>query len=216
MRIYVINRLITQSKTKLLTVLSKDEINNLNLIKNEQAQVKYIQSRFIVRSILAKELDVKPQNVIIKLQNNKPINDQIYFNLSHSNNLIWLALSKSHDLGIDVECKTRNISPRILNAHFLHQEEKNFINNKNKADFFKFWTRKEAIGKLIGSGLTKEILSINTVDWKINAPQQNSSQHKFIYLNTKTVDNHIITLASFSDILNNDIPIKYYQYQNFI
>jgi 4'-phosphopantetheinyl transferase len=75
---------------------------------------------------------------------------EIHFNLSHCNNAIACAISSS-PIGIDVETLERKISGSLI-KHTMNEEEQEEI-RKDPDKFFRFWTQKEALVKLHGTGL---------------------------------------------------------------
>jgi 4'-phosphopantetheinyl transferase len=80
-----------------------------------------------------------------------------HFNVSHSGDLALIAVSRTRELGVDVE-KTRLISEsaRIVRSYFTEAETEQFhqFDESARADaFIRGWTRKEAILKAQGVGL---------------------------------------------------------------
>lgn len=84
---------------------------------------------------------------------NKPVADNLYFNISHSKGVIVLAISKDYELGVDIEL-IRGYSLPLL-TRMANQQELNYITSNER--FFHIWTNKEAILKCIGSGLINEL-----------------------------------------------------------
>ncbi len=81
------------------------------------------------------------------------------FNISHSNQIVICAISKDGKIGIDVE-ELKKINFQGLSKRYFHYNEQQLI--KNKKDFFKIWTRKEAILKAQGCGLRVELKQLDT------------------------------------------------------
>lgn len=80
-----------------------------------------------------------------------------HFNVSHSSDLALIAVSRSRELGVDVE-KTRPISEsaRIVRSYFTEAETERFhrLDESDRAGaFIRGWTRKEAVLKAQGVGL---------------------------------------------------------------
>lgn len=80
-----------------------------------------------------------------------------HFNVSHSGDLALIAVSRTRELGVDVE-KSRPISEaaRIVRSYFTETETEQFhqLDEAARADaFIRGWTRKEAILKAQGVGL---------------------------------------------------------------
>ncbi|MGN0797645.1 MAG: 4'-phosphopantetheinyl transferase family protein [Christensenellales bacterium] len=67
----------------------------------------------------------------------KPIGDNCNLSISHTSGVYVLAVS-DRELGVDVESQSRHISPKLGNI--------------------KLWTQKEAYGKMLGTGLTRDIV----------------------------------------------------------
>lgn len=82
-----------------------------------------------------------------------------YFNFSHSKNAVCCVIAKE-EIGIDIE-EVREYK-EALARYSCNDEEMMFLSQSdNKSDdFYRLWTRKEAVFKLIGSGITKEIKHI--------------------------------------------------------
>ena len=93
--------------------------------------------------------------------NGKPYIDGMYFNISHSHNMVVCAFSDT-DIGIDVE-KIREWRPRV--AKSFHPEERTRLEKAEDKDleFYKIWTMKEAYLKCLGTGITKN-LSFNVFE----------------------------------------------------
>lgn len=83
----------------------------------------------------------------------------VFFNLSHSGNLVVLAISEE-EIGIDVQ-ENRGIQERMI-KRFFHQEEnklfeKDLDANVKEALFYKIWTGKEAYIKYTGLGMKQDL-----------------------------------------------------------
>ena len=86
------------------------------------------------------------------------------FNISHSDQYAVCAFSKKYSLGIDIE-KIKPISLEFL-QHFFNQDEWTDMqkNENSQEQFYRLWTKKEAVVKADGRGLNiplKEIIIRN-------------------------------------------------------
>ena len=81
----------------------------------------------------------------------------LFFNLSHTDNLILIAISNS-PVGVDVEKNERNADKEAIIKHFFSEnEQQSFFSQpeeQRQLSFVKGWTRKEAILKATGEGLS--------------------------------------------------------------
>lgn len=89
-------------------------------------------------------------------ESNKPITDNIYFNISHSYGVVILVTSNECEIGCDIE-KIRGYSLPLL-TRMANQNELNYIISNER--FYHIWTNKEAILKCLGSGLIMELDSV--------------------------------------------------------
>ena len=82
-----------------------------------------------------------------------------YFNISHSKTAVCCILSRK-EIGIDIE--EVGEYKESLAAYICNDKElESLHDSENKADdFYKLWTRKEAVFKMIGSGITNDIKDI--------------------------------------------------------
>lgn len=133
------------------------------------------------------------------------------FNLSHSENIIAVAFRfTSGSIGLDLEFINSTIDIKGIINNYFRKEEKDIIKNDvNK--FFKYWTRKEAFLKFIGTGLAE-----NIKDFSVNNGQQSFDfvtldSHnpilKMISFNFKST--HFISLVT--DM--NDFKLSFYQFR---
>lgn len=86
-----------------------------------------------------------------------------YFNISQTDNRVMVAFS-SHPVGIDVESNQPLELQSLIG--YLHCQEQDFIREAadQTAAFFWIWTRKEALLKAIGIGITEDLASHNCVE----------------------------------------------------
>ncbi len=87
--------------------------------------------------------------------NGKPYVNNINFSISHSHEMVAIALN-SKPIGLDIEY-IRELSIDITNT-IATAEEKDHIHSNE--DLFKLWCLKESLGKCIGIGLKKGIKNL--------------------------------------------------------
>ena len=83
---------------------------------------------------------------------------QIHFNISHSGGILLAAISAIGAVGVDIEQAKpqRRDFPGLVTKCFAKSEQ-NYWNalpeTEKTAEFYRFWTRKEAFVKAVGRGL---------------------------------------------------------------
>lgn len=129
-------------------------------IRLDAARNKYIQSRQMLRQILAAAVNRDPSDIDIRsgLHGKPYIPNGPFFNLSHSGNHIICALCHQAEVGIDIEqinsrLDVSKISEAVFSEH-EQQELKQTPRAKRRSAFYTGWTRKEATLKGLGDGLT--------------------------------------------------------------
>lgn len=83
------------------------------------------------------------------------IQDEGYISISHSGNMVGLAINKLHSVGLDLEFPRANILK--IKSKFLSEKEKGIFNTDDPDVVTKLWSAKEALYKLAGR---KKILFI--------------------------------------------------------
>ena len=86
----------------------------------------------------------------------KPISNNIFFNISHSKGVVVLVTSKTREVGVDIE-HIRETNVDLINF-ISSEEEKEFI--RNEIDFYSIWTNKESLVKCLGTGLKTNVKTI--------------------------------------------------------
>ena len=81
---------------------------------------------------------------------------EIHFNLSHCKNGIAVAVSDA-PIGIDIE-SYRNVSESLI-RYTMNEEEQRIIHESDDPvrTFTEYWTKKEAVFKLRGTGITHDL-----------------------------------------------------------
>ena len=159
--------------------------------KNHQARLQILLDRLLALKYL--------NTTIFKYNEyKKPYIDNLYFNISHSNDYVVLIVSDD-EVGIDIETN-RNINEKLID-YVLNEEEKKTLKDNN--DFIKIWTKKESIVKCLGTGINTKLKYINTIDndklIKINDTN--------LFLKTINYDNYYISFCKKSII--NDYNLEY-------
>jgi len=132
----------------------------------EKDRKRHLITRALVRSVLSEYYnDITPkdwnftQNAYGKPQiSPKMLTSPLSFNLSHSGNMIVLALTREHEIGVDIESLKQNTPSDDLAKHNFAPEEyqqlKGLPSSEFHSLFFDFWTLKEAYIKACGIGLS--------------------------------------------------------------
>lgn len=134
--------------------LSKQEKKRADQFFFVKDKYRFIISRGLLRQLLAKHLNLYPPQIKFKTNTfGKPSlqNDELFFNVSHSNNKIVIALSHNQ-IGIDIEFINPSLNYRDLINAMTTAEENSTITTLEQ--FYQLWTCKEAFLKGIGYGLS--------------------------------------------------------------
>ncbi|WP_052711432.1 4'-phosphopantetheinyl transferase family protein [Elstera litoralis] len=84
------------------------------------------------------------------------------FNLAHSGGFLTLVVGNSPWLGIDIETGPRDGKYRDLLIPVCHPAERAYLAGRGLDAFLKCWTRKEALLKARGTGLSDDLTQIDT------------------------------------------------------
>ena len=103
---------------------------------------------------------------ILRAEKGKPYFKELplQFSVSHTEDLWVCLISDDTDpVGVDIQQIKETRQERVAERYFTN-EEKEYLKENCEAAFFEIWTRKEAYAKYKGSGLTKELAQISTLN----------------------------------------------------
>lgn len=119
----------------------------------------WVVARGALRCVLAAYLQSEPQSLEFWTDaHGKPhvAGGKVFFNLTHSENLAFVAVSSTGRVGIDAEVITSGLEVEDLARRFFAPSEARVIlalpSQERSAVFFAYWTRKEAFLKAVGVG----------------------------------------------------------------
>lgn len=146
------------------SLLSSDELARAERYHFANDKRKYILARGILRTLLAKYLNIEPAALhfaygkqgkpTLELNQNR-INLQ--FNISHSGDIACYAFTLNEAIGIDIEFHNKNLAYLDIAKRFFSSKEIEQLIQQPKLQqnsfFYSLWTCKEAYIKALGQGL---------------------------------------------------------------
>ena len=208
--------------------LSEEEKIKADRFHFEKDQNRYIITHGISNQLIANYVNIKLTDISFeKNAKQKPfLKDfpHLQFNITYSLDYILIAFrfcdQKQMDysnlqIGVDVEDVNRSIDiALIIKDYFTFEEQEEILNNSSPANiFFKLWTRKEALVKATGTGLTNQLKTYNLFPpvSKLLIKEQFVShfysQKLFIH-SFKINESGIGSIA----IMENDEPLRFIKY----
>jgi 4'-phosphopantetheinyl transferase len=152
---------------KLQAHLNTDELKRAQRYVFEKDRQQYITAHGSLRSILSNYLNTSPEQIQFRKTNNRkpfisyPLTS-LKFNISHAGDKILIGISQE-DIGVDIEIIKDDFEFKQLASTYFSTKEQDEIKRSLKPaeTFYKFWTRKEAILKASGVGITDELKNIS-------------------------------------------------------
>ncbi len=143
-----------KSLEEVLLDLPKSMYERALRYRREEDAFNFVLGRLLLKKGL-EELGLGEQLEKIQFQKDgKPYLDAVYFNISHSDNLVVCALSKDGRIGIDVE-KEKELELENFKSWFTNKEWNDINNSPDPLKrFYGYWTRKESIIKALGVNLS--------------------------------------------------------------
>ena len=152
--------------TQAFEALTAEERQRAAKMRTGTAPEEFIAGRGLLRRLLSASLNCDPQLVgIILGAHRKPaLRPQRgvrmpHFNVSHSGGMVLIALSRTGPVGIDVEYMDPSVETMDVARAAFHPDDLRWIENARTAKdrllaFYGCWTRREAVAKADGRGLT--------------------------------------------------------------
>ena len=129
----------------------EEDINYALHYKKNLDQKQHIVSRYFKRKYV-------PDCFLSTTE--KPLSKEKFFNISHSGDIVLMAICDTCEIGVDIEYKSEAEGTTVKN-YICSKEELDYI--KNDSDFYKVWTSKESLLKCCGSGLVNELKKVNSL-----------------------------------------------------
>jgi len=143
-----------------LGLLNEEERARMERMRLGIARHEFVVGRALLRVLTAAATACSPREVTIGVgQHGKPRVEGVEFSVAHSHGLVVLALCREAAVGVDVEWVAREIEAlEIARSTFAPGEVKRIEEAAEGVEraraFFAVWTRKEAMVKAHGQGLT--------------------------------------------------------------
>lgn len=153
-------------------VLDEPELARAARLLVERDRVRFVNRRAFVRRILGRYLGIEPSNVRIRSsRGGRPeleAVDGVFFNASHSDGGVALAVTSQQHVGVDIE-RLRRIDDALELARGLFTAgEVDWLRGVAEPDrsraFLTLWTRKESVVKAAGEGLSMPLDAFDVLD----------------------------------------------------
>jgi 4'-phosphopantetheinyl transferase len=167
-RVYIPNHL--DSLVEDFDLLMPEEQKKSESFIMEEERQRYILGKIFARKILAKYLQTDPLTLGFKYSDRqKPILEEhpvLNFNISHSGDYIIIGFANKWSVGVDIELMNPHADLYNLIIDCMSTTEVSVILNSEmpRPTFYKYWTRKQALLKGIGIGVTDRMKEINCSD----------------------------------------------------
>jgi 4'-phosphopantetheinyl transferase len=140
-------------------VLALDECAKASRFRLDRDRQRYIFAHGVLRTILARYLAALPSNLVFRCGSfGKPelASGAVRFNMSHADDLVLCAISRTAEVGVDVE-RVRLGVDRAIGKWLESPRARGYLEalapGARRRAFFQGWTRMEASAKAHGKGL---------------------------------------------------------------
>lgn len=147
----------------LFELLSDDECERANKYRFSKDRSHFVVGRATLRKIIGGYLGVSPEKIVFSIRHyGKPylsgVDRDLRFNVTHSNGVAVIAVTKGRELGVDIEFFNPefdifSVAPSVFTSIEV-SHLRSLAANLQTAVFFAGWTRKEAFLKAMGDGLS--------------------------------------------------------------
>lgn len=148
--------------------LSPDERQRLERFRFEHDRKRYLVGRGLLRTLLGRYVDAAPDRLRFDYTPfgkphlaAGPARQDLQFNVSHSGELLLIAVTCGRALGVDVEQVRADIEVATIAACYFSPNEQaalaELAGTEQVDAFFDCWTRKEAYIKARGDGLSRPL-----------------------------------------------------------
>ena len=164
------------TKDYISSLLSDAEQERYQRFHFDKDKNLFLSTHIAVRRIIANYIKQAPAAIEFGYHSkNKPFlkeDPSFEFNLSHSHKLAILGITKTAQLGVDIEYIHREVEYMELAERFFSKQEAMKLKSLEQDDlskaFFNCWTRKEAFIKATGDGLSfpLDLFEVSLLPWE--------------------------------------------------
>jgi 4'-phosphopantetheinyl transferase len=161
-------------------LLDPDERSKTDRFQQPADRSRYLAAHLSLRMILSRYLEIEANQ--IQYTHNpfgKPavLNSSLEFSLSHSAEVILIAVADGHSIGVDVERIRADFDYQPIVSQYFSAREKSTLSSlppdRQRDMFYTLWTRKEAVLKMFGQGMSLlEHVEVIAVDGSFNLAQK--------------------------------------------
>jgi len=164
---------LAQHEAICLALLSPDELARANRYKVGKAKSTFVLARGILRYLLARYLSIAPEKITFDYTaHKKPFLASIHqsnlsFSMTHSGEMALFAFGYDREIGVDIEKIGSHDYEEIAKRFFTETESERLLSlsdDKRAVFFYQLWTRKEAVLKAMGLGLTVPLNQVEVLD----------------------------------------------------
>lgn len=164
-----------ERRSALAATLARSEEERMAAFRMAAPRERFVASRGLLRETLARYTGAPPAAIrFCTGAYGKPAladepDDGLRFNLSHSDDLLLIAVARGHEVGVDLERVRPILGMRQIAATLLTAIEQDALDRappeQRDALFTQLWTRHEAITKGEGCGLAHAVAPLR--EWSI-------------------------------------------------
>lgn len=158
------------AEPRFLNLLDSLEQGRYQAYRQEIDQRRFLTGRVLAKTVVGELLGHPPEAVRFDATcgdcgkpHGRPTIPGARFSISHSGDRIGLAVTADAPVGLDVETATRRADESLI-SYALNETERRDLDGfgagEKTSEFFRYWTRKEALMKATGRGLKIPLQSI--------------------------------------------------------
>jgi 4'-phosphopantetheinyl transferase len=158
----------------LLAALDSDELERASRLRAVRDRRRFVVAHGRLRQLLARELGIRPASVALRREpRGRPyvVGSDLRFSLARSAGLALVALARGRAVGVDVECRREGIATAEIARHFFSAAEAAHLRElpepARTTTFLTWWTRKEAVLKGTGEGITERLPASAPPGWSV-------------------------------------------------
>ncbi len=162
-----------------LEVLNTEEIIHAKRYKQEEDKRRHLLGKILSKTILSKYLEINPIDVAFENNNYGKLSlanrvSNLHFNVSHSGKYVALIVS-NQIVGIDIEKYRQDFDYSLVYSSCFTPKELTSVEQSNNKEYpLSLWAMKEAFIKMLGVGLTDDIINIPALEGKHIIPAENN------------------------------------------